>query len=154
MPETCRLVVGDGSIPAPSWYNRAFISYLKKKGARAELDEEKEAEREILREKRGKIRFPNPLATLVIATEKEAFLILFYASLIYAGFYAVISGMPSQLASIYGFDDLKVGLMQVQLFFAPFSSLNTSASTKLTRYPLGTSLCQAALSLLPSCREK
>lgn len=110
MPETCRLVVGDGSVPPPL-YNKPFISYFRKK----HYSTEQYAERDALAQKRGPIRFPNPFATLVIAFEIEGFLILFYASLVYAGFYAVISGMPSQLSTIYGFNDLIIGLMYLPL---------------------------------------
>jgi multidrug resistance protein len=110
MPETCRLIVGDGSIPPPL-YNRTFISLFRKRS----YTSSQYVEREELAKRRGPIRFPNPLAALVIVSEKEGFLVMFYASLFYAGFYAVISGMPSQLTSIYSFNNLKVGLMYLPM---------------------------------------
>ena len=73
------------------------------------------AQRDVLAKKRGPMRFPNPLGTLIVVTEKEAFCILFYASIIYAGFYAIISGMPSQLKEIYGYNDLIIGLMYLPI---------------------------------------
>ncbi|KAE8452761.1 hypothetical protein EG329_013033 [Mollisiaceae sp. DMI_Dod_QoI] len=115
MPETCRKIVGDGSIPPPTW-NRSFMNHInEKRREKAGLGPPDYAERDALKKKRGKIRFPNPLDTLVVATEKEGFLILFFAGIVYAGFYAVISGMPSQLKDIYGYDDVKVGLMYLPL---------------------------------------
>ncbi len=115
MPETCRLVVGDGSVPPPKW-NRSLTSYLNERRRQKEgLRPPDYAERDALAKKRGPLRFPNPLKTLVVATEKEGFLVLFFAGIVYAGFYAVISGMPSQLKDIYGFDDLTVGLMYLPL---------------------------------------
>ncbi len=115
MPETCRLIVGDGSVPPPKW-NRSLTHYLNERRREKEgLGPPDYAERDALAKKRGPLRFPNPLKTLVVAAEKEGFLVLFFAGIVYAGFYAVISGMPSQLKDIYGFDDLTVGLMYLPL---------------------------------------
>jgi hypothetical protein len=68
------------------------------------------AQRDALAKER-RIRFPNPLATLVVASEKEGALILGFAGIVFAGFFAVISGMPSQFKEIYGYNDLVIGLM-------------------------------------------
>ncbi|TGO61111.1 hypothetical protein BOTNAR_0134g00090 [Botryotinia narcissicola] len=84
MPETCRKIVGDGSIPPPKW-SRSLTNIRK--------------EHKFLKQ----------------VSEKEAALLLFYAGIVYAGFYAVISGMPSQFHDIYGYDDLKVGLMYLPI---------------------------------------
>jgi len=111
MPETCRLIVGDGSVPPPKW-NRSFTNYLNERRREKEgLGPPDYAERDALAKKRGRLRFPNPLETLVVATETEGFFILFFAGIVYAGMYTIMGGMPSQLKDIYGFDDLKVGLM-------------------------------------------
>lgn len=115
MPETCRLIVGDGSVPPPKW-NRSLTNYLNERRRLKEgLGPPDYAERDALAKKRGRLRFPNPLETLVVATEKEGFLILFFAGIVYAGFYAIMSGMPSQLKEIYGFNDLKIGLMYLPI---------------------------------------
>jgi MFS family permease len=82
---------------------------------KAGLGEPDYGKRDELAKKRGPIRFPNPLETLVVAFEKEGFCVLFFAGIVYAGFYAIISGMPSQLKDIYGFNDLKVGLMYLPI---------------------------------------
>ena len=115
MPETCRLIVDDGSVPPPRW-NRSWLNYRsEKRRLRAGEGGPDYAKRDELARKRGPVRFPNPLETLVVAFEKEGFCVLFYAGIVYAGFYAIISGMPSQLKDIYGFNDLKVGLMYLPL---------------------------------------
>lgn len=111
MPETCRKIVGDGSIPPPTW-NRSLLNHInEKKRLKAGLGPPDYAARDELAKKRGRIGFPNPLETLKIATEKEGFLIMFYAGIVYAGFFGILAGLPSQLKEIYGYDDLKVGLM-------------------------------------------
>lgn len=112
-PETCRNIVGDGSIPPPKW-NRSLLNHYNEKKRQKQGQMPDYAERDALAAKR-RIRFPNPLATLVVAAEKEAACILFFAGLVYAGFYAVISAMPSQLREIYGYDDLTIGLMYLPI---------------------------------------
>jgi MFS family permease len=115
MPETCRLIVDDGTVPPPAW-NRSLMNHInERKRINAGLGKPDYTKRDELARKRGPVRFPNPLETLVVAFEKEGFCVLFYAGIVYAGFYAVISGMPSQFKDIYGFDDLKVGLMYLPI---------------------------------------
>ena len=55
------------------------------------------------------------MATVRIAFERESALILFYGGLIYVGFYAVNTAMPSQFTAIYGFNDLQNGLAFIPL---------------------------------------
>lgn len=62
-----------------------------------------------------RIRFPNPLATLNILFDKEIGLVLFFAGMVYAGFYALVSSMPSQFKAIYNFSDLKIALMYLPI---------------------------------------
>ncbi|RFU33346.1 hypothetical protein B7463_g2992, partial [Scytalidium lignicola] len=112
-PETCRKIVGDGTIPPPK-LNHSVMSIMKERKRTKSGFPPDYAKRDELAKGR-RIRFPNPLATLVVVAEKEAFLILFFAGIVYSGFYAVISGMPSQFQAIYGYSDLKVGLMYLPL---------------------------------------
>lgn len=83
--------------------------YNERKRAKAGIEPDY-AEREALAKNRH-IRFPNPLGTVAIVCEKEGFLILFYAGIVYAGFYFVLSGMSKLLSEIYGYNDTIVGLM-------------------------------------------
>lgn len=112
-PETCRKIVGDGSIPPPR-LNQSFLGYMnEKKRAKAGFPPDYAKRDELAKSRR--ISFPNPLATLNIVREKEAFMILFFAGLVYSGFYAIITGMPSQFQAIYGYSELKVGLMYLPI---------------------------------------
>ncbi|KAJ8062279.1 hypothetical protein OCU04_008826 [Sclerotinia nivalis] len=113
MPETCRKIVGDGSIPPPKW-SRCLTNIRDEHKLLNQGITPNYAKRDELAAAR-KLRFPNPLATLRIVSEKEAALLLFYAGIVYAGFYAIISGMPSQFHDIYGYDDLKIGLMYLPI---------------------------------------
>lgn len=114
-PETNRKVVGNGSYsPHPicqSVTNILLARSLKRKGI--ELDPDKQ---DSLR-RNYKIRVPNPLATLVIAADKEGFIVLLSNGLIIANMYTVLTGITSLFGPIYNFNQL-----QVSLCFLPFGA--------------------------------
>ncbi|KAI5208618.1 citrate synthase [Aureobasidium subglaciale] len=112
-PETCRNVVGDGSIPAPklSWNLTDKIRHANREKAGLRVDEAKQEE---LR-KNYRLTFPNPLTTLVVLADLESALILIASGLTLSCFYAVSTGASTAFRSVYGFDD-----MQVALMFIPF----------------------------------
>ncbi|KAI1747048.1 major facilitator superfamily domain-containing protein [Xylaria castorea] len=119
MPETCRLLVGDGSI-RPHRFYRTFWQLIKdarrKKSATLNADgtlTHQDANKEP--KKSLRVQKPNLTRTLLILFEKEMFLLLMYSSLIYAGFYAVSTAIPAEFARLYGFDGLKIGLVYLPL---------------------------------------
>ena len=103
IPETCRAVVGNGSIPPPRW-QLSLIQYLRKPSEKTE-----HAHADFQTIKKSQKSF-NPFASLRIATEKEAGLILWYGALLFSGYIAVVSTLSLQLHARYGFDSLKIGL--------------------------------------------
>ena len=110
-PETCRKVVGDGSIPPPR-LNLSLTDIVREKNRNKAGIVVDAAQLESVR-KNYRLRFPNPLSTLAIVTDKEAALILFCGGLIVALLYAVTTGIPSQFGEIYGFDELQLGLVYI-----------------------------------------
>lgn len=111
LPETCRKVVGDGSIPPPR-LNQSLTGIIRerrriKAGITVDV-----AQQEAVR-KNYRLRFPNPLSTLVIAGDKESGLILFCSGLLVAILYATTTGIPSLFGKIYGFDELQLGLVYI-----------------------------------------
>ncbi len=114
-PETCRNVVGDGSLSPPR-LNKSFTSFMiaeRRAKAGIPIDEAQRAKVA----KNYKLRVPNPLSTLVIIADIEAGLVLFCTGLVVACLYAVNTGIPSQFGGIYNFNDLKLSLV-----FIPFGS--------------------------------
>jgi hypothetical protein len=94
LPETCRSVVGNGSIPPQPW-NISLLSYLRQrklKGVR--VGPVAEAQLRTLTRRR---RRPNPLEALSIATEKETGMVTITSALLYAGFFSVLISLPTQL---------------------------------------------------------
>ena len=112
-PETCRNVVGDGSVP-PAGYNQSLISYLNQRKMTKAGHPPDYEERDALARARH-VHFPNPLSTLRIIAEKETALILVYSSLVYAGYYAISTTITTQFSIMYGYDDLVLGLCFVPI---------------------------------------
>jgi MFS family permease len=101
LPETCRAVVGNGSVPPQQW-NRTLLSCLSKK---------KLAERTDTLQRPTKR--PNPFTSLLILFQKEDGLILLYGAFLYAGFYIVLITLTDQLSERYGFNTLQIGLCYI-----------------------------------------
>ena len=114
-PETCRKVVGDGSIYPPLW-NRDLTCIIRERNRIKQGIAVNETMRAEVA-KNYNLHVPNPLSTLVIIADKESAIILACGGLVVACLYAVNTGVPSQFGSIYGFDELKLGLV-----FIPFGA--------------------------------
>lgn len=122
-PETCRKVVGDGSIP-PGRLNRCLTNRIQERNAviksgklaasASPSSEEKPSETSGKKKNHG-LRFPNPFAVLVLLIQKECGPILIYAGLCGAGLFSTVALMPSQLQRVYGFDELQISLCYIPL---------------------------------------
>ena len=109
-PETCRNVVGNGSIPAKG-VNQSIIGYLQQR----RLASSPEYVEPIVYGEKRKVRFPNPLATLKILKEKESAMILLYNGFFFNGQMIIAASLPYMLQQNYNFNELKVGLCFISL---------------------------------------
>lgn len=100
VPETCRKVVGNGSIPPQRW-NRTVFEYIRLRRHPPVVTETVPVR---------KLRFPNPLRALGVVFEKDLSIILFYNTMIYLCFILVTATLSTQITAIYGLNDLQVGL--------------------------------------------
>ncbi|KAF1938015.1 MFS general substrate transporter [Clathrospora elynae] len=106
-PETCRKVVGNGSIP-PQGVNRSVISCIQqRKLAKRSPDQDSPK-----LEKR-KVAWPNPLVTFRILAEKESGIILLYNGLFFTGMMVTVSAIPDLFYQAYGLNELQVGLCYI-----------------------------------------
>ena len=106
LPETCRKVVGNGSIPPPS-YSMSALTYLH-------LRKQRKAGTAPQRESTSGFKpRPNPLRSIYIIMEKESGLVIFYAGTLFAGLYMVLTSIPSQFAEKYNFNTLQIGLCYI-----------------------------------------
>lgn len=118
MPETCRAVVGNGSVPPPRW-QLSLLQYIR----RRQRGQNPVVEDEQTKKPDQRRRRPNPLASLRIAAEKEAGLILWFGALLYSGYFAVLSTLSTQLAARYaGFGSLQIGLCYLPLGLGSLTS--------------------------------
>lgn len=81
-----------------------------------EEEEEAEAEEEAEEEARGGKRniilaLPNPLNSLQMLFHLPTGLILLSNGIVFASYYAVTAGIPSQFKQIYGLSDMEIGLV-------------------------------------------
>lgn len=142
LPETCRNIVGDGSIrPHPLYrtFSQLFQDWNQKR-AQHRRHKKQQHKNEQNNNDAGdgdgdgaglqhsaslaltttrassirpplKIKFPNPLRSLVMLFEKQIGILVAYNAIVFAGFYSISVAMPSQYAEIYGYNDLVIGLM-------------------------------------------
>jgi multidrug resistance protein len=108
IPETCRNVVGNGSLPPQRW-NKPLIAYLR---------QNKEDEAPPSTERSTKKR-PGILSSIPVILNKECFLVLFFGGLLYGGYYIVLIGLPTQLASTYHYNSIQVGLCYLPIGIGP-----------------------------------
>ena len=110
-PETCRQIVGDGSIPPLKW-NRSLLNNIIERKAISQGKTIDYAKRDELARTR-KLRFPNPFETVKIVFQKEAGYALAFNGLVCAAYYATTALVPSQFAKTYGFNDLQISLCYI-----------------------------------------
>ncbi|KAI0506930.1 major facilitator superfamily domain-containing protein [Xylaria bambusicola] len=114
-PETCRRIVGDGSI-LPRKANQTLLQLFKNR----HKDQSHELETGItpvLTGEAPKAEFPwaRFLSALTLLFEKELFLLSSYGGLLFAGLYAVGTAAPSLFSKYYGYNGLKIGLLYLPL---------------------------------------
>ncbi|KAH8895699.1 MFS general substrate transporter [Thozetella sp. PMI_491] len=99
VPETCRNVVGNGSIP-PQGMNMTLVDYIR---FRRHPPAEK-------LKKARKFHLPNPFNTFKVVKEKDLGLLIFFSTWLYLVFVLISATLSTQLAPIYHLNDLQVGL--------------------------------------------
>ncbi|KAF2724354.1 MFS general substrate transporter [Polychaeton citri CBS 116435] len=109
LPETCRKVVGNGSVPPPWWSaNITDAARHRHRAARGvKANEEKLAECR----KNTKLSFPNPMPTIMVLLDFETDLLLLCTGLSLSCFYAISTGVSEAFHNLYGFNDIEVSLM-------------------------------------------
>ncbi|KAI1162763.1 major facilitator superfamily domain-containing protein [Nemania serpens] len=114
-PETCRKIVGDGSV-LPRKANQTLLQLLQNR--RKDVSHEVEIgttpapDGEIPKTNFAWARF---LSALTLLFEKEMFILSTYGGLLFAGLYAVGTAAPSLFARYYGYNGLTIGLLYLPL---------------------------------------
>lgn len=104
-PETCRAIVGDGSITALGW-NRTLWSCMKRPW-------NQETDRFACQsppQQPRKWAILNPWSTLRLLSHRPVGLLLLVNGVVFASYYAVTAGIPSLFKELYILHDLGIGL--------------------------------------------
>ncbi|ERS95168.1 hypothetical protein HMPREF1624_08379 [Sporothrix schenckii ATCC 58251] len=110
LPETCRKIVGDGSIQPHPFHRTGYqlvkdaLARRKANGTVAQDNHDTAAARPPLR-----MQVPNLTLSVQLALQKNIGLLLLYSSLLFAGFYAIATNLPASLQA-YGLSQLEIGL--------------------------------------------
>ncbi|KAJ5766580.1 major facilitator superfamily domain-containing protein [Penicillium nucicola] len=107
VPETCRAVVGNGSIRPTRW-NRSLVQFLHPEDHVSDSASKDPKEKRPARRKRS-----TPLDSLRVAAQKETGAIIIFTTVLFGGYFAVLSSLPSQLEHKYHFNALQVGLCYI-----------------------------------------
>ncbi|KAI1183666.1 MFS general substrate transporter [Nemania serpens] len=115
-PETCRRIVGDGSI-LPRKANQTLLQLLQNRRTDASHEVETGtttpvSDVEIPKKNFAWAKF---LSALTLLFEKEMFILSTYGGLLFAGLYAVGTAAPSLFARYYGYNGLTIGLLYLPL---------------------------------------
>ncbi|PKX99360.1 putative MFS efflux transporter [Aspergillus novofumigatus IBT 16806] len=125
-PETCRAIVGDGSIPATGW-NQSVWNRRHKQHATATSNHDPECPPDTCRGAhpqplKRSITFPNPLSTLRLLFQLPTGPLVLANGIVFASYYSVTAGIPSQFKAIYGLSDLGIGLSFIPAGLGSLSS--------------------------------
>ncbi|KAI1378773.1 MFS general substrate transporter [Hypoxylon crocopeplum] len=126
-PETCRKVVGDGSI-LPRRRNQTVLQLIrgcqqKKAAAASDTESNTPAPTETAEAPKINFAWSKFLTSLILLCEKELSLLFFYGGFVFAGVYAVATAVPTLFADIYGFSGLKVGLIYLPMAIGSLLSI-------------------------------
>lgn len=110
VPETCRNVVGNGSIKPGVWWNMTLLDYIKKRRHPPLAGSKEEEEAEKAKRTRPKLRFPNPFNTLKVVFNPDLGLLISYGTIVYLVFILICATLGTQFADRYGYNQLETGL--------------------------------------------
>ncbi|CAM1510918.1 Fc.00g084310.m01.CDS01 [Cosmosporella sp. VM-42] len=113
-PETCREIVGDGSLTPPLMY-RSLWQIMKRRRRKANTDLSRQTSHASKGKSTFKFKAPNVLGSIIMLGEKETSLLLSFSSIVFAGFYCIATAMPTLFAKNYGYNEIEVGLMYLPL---------------------------------------
>ncbi|KAG6028626.1 hypothetical protein E4U40_000918 [Claviceps sp. LM458 group G5] len=121
-PETCRHIVDNGSVTPPPLYRSVWQSIRlqrrrreKRRRESAALEKTTTGASSASTPKTFHFKAPNVFGSLFLLFEAVNGLLLWTSSVVFAGFYALSTGMPALLAKNYGYSEVQLGLMYLPM---------------------------------------
>ena len=108
IPETCRAVVGNGSVPPQPW-NLSLLAYLRLRQRRRHG---LQTDTSTLAKRKTRV---NLLSSLPIVVEKEAGTVLLFLGVLYTGLMSIMASLPVELSRTYNFNSVQIGLCYLPL---------------------------------------
>lgn len=114
LPETCRKVVGDGSIPPPPVCRTLWQAIVPRKSQIPPNMSSLESA-DVAGE--GKLKFTTRhlFSSFLLLRDLELVLLLCTGGIVFSGVYAIGTAAPNLFHTLYGYDDLEVGLMYLPM---------------------------------------
>lgn len=109
-PETCRGIVGDGSIYPPRLH-QSMWQVLRRRNKPEKPWKSDDDSTNPPDELRCKLELRSILNSLFILMQRETAVLLWTTSLVFAGNYFMSTAMPTLLSERYGFNQVQVGLL-------------------------------------------
>lgn len=98
-PETCRAIVGNGSIPPGKW-NKSIRNYFQEPTQATSLS----------CVPRHRVQIFNPYSSIRLLSHRPVGLVLLANGVVFSSYYAITAAIPSLFKKIYDLDDLAIGL--------------------------------------------
>lgn len=121
-PETCRRIVGDGSVrPHPAYRTVWQVIKDRRRKRRAPRSDSPDGLRRVATAASGRsrkklrIEFGNPFDSVTMIFEPVLGLLLLDGALVFAGFYAIATSMSEQLKDLYELSEIELGLMYLPM---------------------------------------
>ena len=139
-PETCREIVGNGSIPAVGW-NRSIWNYTQKSTPAAPPS--------TLPRRRGQTH--SPWSAFRLLFHRPVGLIILSNGVVFASYYAVTAGIPVQFEKIYNLDGFHIGLCFIPAGLG--SLLSATTNGVLVDWNYRRTRCRAGLTVHKSQKQ-
>lgn len=106
LPETCRNVVGNGSV-SPPWWGISVMGYIQSKRRKPDGSDPVRIAHDTIQQRKAR---PNPFASLKVLAEREGSITLGFGALLFSGYFAILTTLSAQLSDRFGFDSVYIGL--------------------------------------------
>lgn len=111
VPETSRKLVGNGSIPLPSWWKMSgFQCFTANRGKKKASIEECAEDQKPRGNQKLSLSMFNPLTSLTIFKDKAATINILHLSLTYSSTIVIQTSTANLFGQLYGLDTMRIGL--------------------------------------------
>lgn len=117
-PESCRTIVGDGSVRPPRLYDTPWqLLRASCHGGSGTMPTStpNDESREVAVRNSPRLGAKTVFASFILLNNLEFGFLLAYGALMFASIYAYATALPSQMAQVYGYDSFQIGLMYLPM---------------------------------------